>query len=1210
MTANELKVAIAELKVVASRLDSGVKTCADWLDILDREVSDATDLRSEFYTWMVDVAGKSPKTAKDTSRVYVPSISDALQSPTIHIWHGLREALYGERATKTVYDLRSVAELQQYYSGIGKVLGKAFDSSGFDTNRYKKCWDWAHNPMNHNSISAGWSLFCRFMEWRDSDRMRGVLDKLAIAIREFKAHRQDSDWMTEDSTVDAYYAVNSGIREYYGKLDEAKVRAFGKTEITELFTGVKDENGKKIFEPMWSGKVGMGWPHIQKAFADDPKKVTDFLGDLIASDKALHEFAKPESMRPGGFGGSVVSELLMKFHPDTGFKYGEKTANVIKFLGLADYKPHPTNFKQDEYDHVLDIATKIKQALADAGVSRCIDDELYPDFITTNEFLDWVHEHQILLEEVFSKEKPASDSLSITGDRLSVALKLFAAARDEGSPAAGEVRYWTYSPGKQASAWDEVRNAGVIALSYREVGDYSKLGDKDAIVEAFQMAAGDDASHKNSARAVIDFRDVMKPGDIVFAKKGVSQFIGVGRVLGEFYYDGSADGYKNRRKVDWFKVENFDFEGGKAAQKSLTDITEFADVVQKLCKAYGVDPIECGISNGGPNGWASYDAWAKAARETFAKVDAGMLVAADFDYADFARKFVYNPTVANVFFKDHEEDEKSEVGNFISQNRQTPKAASWYLEKDNLPKVKGLGVGCALNFMMKVRPAEFATYSPMIDKALMSVGLLAKPMPTDPTVESYEQCKALQGRVLAKMHELKVGKAADDDSPADYLTVNEFAWWLSDETNQNLIKEKVMSAQLKPVDSKKTVIKGNRALSDAFKDDEMLKRLAAALRTKPFAILAGHSGTGKSQLVRRLAYMTCNNQKLVDEGKDKTAPGNYCMVQVKPNWHDSTDLLGYYSDLGTRHFVNTAFVQFLCKAYAYPETPFFLCLDEMNLAPVEQYFAEYLSAVESLEKKGGDWVSDSLIEIVKTGEKDENGNAKVDEEILGQIIAGAQSTEAADWIRKHGLTIPKNLFVVGTVNMDETTCQFSRKVLDRAMTLLMNEVKFAEMCKAVDPSKEQLLDDAGVAFFMQGSRRGHVDTVEAGLLDNLNKPLANTPFVVAYRFANEYALYEEALANLNGVPQLDEGEADEAKIAEHWKKVSEHAVDALDHVVLMKLLPRIHGMKDVVKGIFEGRKIAEKDTPGLKDVVKADGLSAGIMTEILNRGDEYLTFWP
>lgn len=612
----------------------------------------------------------------------------------------------------------------------------------------------------------------------------------------------------------------------------------------------------------------------------------------------------------------------------------------------------------------------------------------------------------------------------------------------------------------------------------------------------------------------------------------------------------------------------------------------------------------------GPNGWTSYDAWAKAARETFAKVDAGMLIAADFDYAEFARKFVYNPTVANAYFKDHDANEKTEVGNFIAQNRQTPKAASWYLEKDNLPKVKGFGVGCALNFMMKVRPAEFATYSPMIDKALVSVGLLAKPLPDVPTVESYEQSKALQGQVLAKMHELGIGKAADDKSAADYLTVNEFAWWLSDEKNQNLVKEKVMSAQLKPVDSKKTVIKGNRALSDAFKDDEMLKRLAAALRTKPFAILAGHSGTGKSQLVRRLAYMTCNNQKLVDEGKDKTAPGNYCMVQVKPNWHDSMDLLGYYSDLGTRHFVNTAFVQFLCKAYAYPETPFFLCLDEMNLAPVEQYFAEYLSAVESLEKKSNDWVSDSLIEIVKTGEKDENGNAKVDEEILGQIISGAQSAEAADWIRKHGLTIPKNLFVVGTVNMDETTCQFSRKVLDRAMTLLMNMVTFAEMGKSVDPSKEPLLDDAGIAFFIQGGRRGHVGPAEVDLLGKLNEPLENTPFVVAYRFANEYALYEEALANLGGLAPLAEGETAPTKIDAYWSKVSECALDALDQVVLMKLLPRIHGMKEVVKGIFEGHKVDGKDIPGLKEKVKPDGLSYGMMANILKRADEYLTFWP
>ena len=396
-------------------------------------------------------------------------------------------------------------------------------------------------------------------------------------------------------------------------------------------------------------------------------------------------------------------------------------------------------------------------------------------------------------------------------------------------------------------------------------------------------------------------------------------------------------------------------------------------------------------------------------------------------------------------------------------------------------------------------------------------------------------------------------------------------------------------------------LKGKKKLSEI--RDQLLLRLIAALRTKPFAILAGHSGTGKSQLVRRLAYMTCNNELLAKEGEGKTAPGNYCMVQVKPNWHDSTDLLGYYSEMGGRHFVTTPFVEFICKAYAYPDTPFFVCLDEMNLAPVEQYFAEYLSAIESMEKKGDDWLTDPLVEVYKTGEKDADGKEKVNREIVDQIMKGAASTKAAEWIQAHGLTIPKNLFVVGTVNMDETTCQFSRKVLDRAMTLLMNEVKFGDMAQAKKPSEEELLDGDGLKYFLDGSERGVVGETESKLLDGINEPLANTAFVVAYRFANEYALYEAAWAKLTDV--------DWAAIEPAKKE--ELAAKALDHVVLMKLLPRIHGERRVVEGIFNGRKVkgpdGDKDLPGLKAKVPG-GLSAKMMDAILARPDEYLTFWP
>ena len=516
----------------------------------------------------------------------------------------------------------------------------------------------------------------------------------------------------------------------------------------------------------------------------------------------------------------------------------------------------------------------------------------------------------------------------------------------------------------------------------------------------------------------------------------------------------------------------------------------------------------------------------------------------------------------------------------------------------------GMGVGVLSELLMRFWPGSCCSYNKsLIHEGLVAVGMAEGDFVWPKTPSIYQEFMGKCAVILRKMEEMNLPRKpipGNEESP-DYITVNEFLWFASE--NKDLIKEKVMSKQWKSVNSKDKVKNGTRKLSDALSGDDMLKRLAAALRTKPFAILAGHSGTGKSQLVRRLAYMTCNNEMLIEEGKGKSAPGNYCMVQVKPNWHDSTDLLGYYSEMGERHFVNTPFVEFICKAYAYPDTPFFVCLDEMNLAPVEQYFAEYLSAIESMERKDGVWVTDALVEVDKTGETDAEGKQKVDLEIVGQIMKGAASTEAAEWIQAHGLTIPKNLFVVGTVNMDETTCQFSRKVLDRAMTLLMNDVKFSEMAKSKKPSEEELLDADGIKFFLEGEETGAVGGIESGLLDGVNEQLGNTPFVIAYRFANEYALYEAAWAKLSDM--------DMAAATDDEKK--NLAAKALDHVVMMKLLPRIHGERRVVEGIFNGRKDkradGDKDLPGLK-VKLPGGLSAKMMEEILARRDEYLTFWP
>ena len=236
----------------------------------------------------------------------------------------------------------------------------------------------------------------------------------------------------------------------------------------------------------------------------------------------------------------------------------------------------------------------------------------------------------------------------------------------------------------------------------------------------------------------------------------------------------------------------------------------------------------------------------------------------------------------------------------------------------------------------------------------------------------------------------------------------------------------------------------------------------SALRTKPFMLLAGISGTGKSRIVREFAFKSCPVEL---QDADGTEPGNYCMIEVKPNWHDSTELLGYWSNLN-KQYMFTKFVKFLIKAKMYPETPFFVCLDEMNLAPVEQYFAEFLSVLETrkhIENEEGEVCIKSGVLVdkeyfKKVGEVGNNsqGHAyptcQTDRDIymkLFDIVDKAEMEKVpandAKTLTEVGLTLPENVFIVGTVNMDDTTHQFSRKVIDRAMTIEMNGGNLADI---------------------------------------------------------------------------------------------------------------------------------------------------------------------
>ena len=244
--------------------------------------------------------------------------------------------------------------------------------------------------------------------------------------------------------------------------------------------------------------------------------------------------------------------------------------------------------------------------------------------------------------------------------------------------------------------------------------------------------------------------------------------------------------------------------------------------------------------------------------------------------------------------------------------------------------------------------------------------------------------------------------------------------------------------------------------------------------------------------------------------------------------------------------------------------PYFLCLDEMNLAPVEQYFAEYLSVVESRKvSEDGSIVYDPIVK------NDTEGF----DSLLHKIAWEKQDLN--DMFEANGICLPPNLIVVGTVNMDETTFSFSRKVLDRAMTIEMNEVnlrggldrKYEQIGKL---GMKELVGTAVEGVDVYETNKAVCDKV-LDYLQNLNDKLEGTPFKVAYRTRNEFLLYV-----VNNLPYSKDDEGNE---------VENDFVIArpLDEITSMKVLSRIEGDETKVTQAFL-KELGETIHDGLEAV--------------------------
>ncbi len=335
---------------------------------------------------------------------------------------------------------------------------------------------------------------------------------------------------------------------------------------------------------------------------------------------------------------------------------------------------------------------------------------------------------------------------------------------------------------------------------------------------------------------------------------------------------------------------------------------------------------------------------------------------------------------------------------------------------------------------------------------------------------------------------------------------------------------------------------------------------------KPFLLLAGISGTGKSRFVRQQA--------------ERNPAAQQKIISVRPDWHEPSDLLGYISRLSadSDQYIVTDTLRFIFSAWqaalgsvelsdnkikglksnlkAIP--PYWLGLDEMNLAPVEQYFADYLSVIESRKWAWEDEAFTYSCEPLLSAEH-------------CQLIKDKKLRDALDpelWahFEKYGMPIPFNLIVAGTVNMDETTHGFSRKVIDRALTIDYGEFAPNTLEDYFEPKVEPRVFSYPTLSSVRPVDLEKTDDKEGkksiAFLNEINGVLKDTPFELAYRALNEL-LISVACEKPPG----------DAELQAVW-----------DDFLMTKVLPRIEGDADKLEVVFA--KATKDDDPKLLKVVK------------------------
>jgi hypothetical protein len=370
-------------------------------------------------------------------------------------------------------------------------------------------------------------------------------------------------------------------------------------------------------------------------------------------------------------------------------------------------------------------------------------------------------------------------------------------------------------------------------------------------------------------------------------------------------------------------------------------------------------------------------------------------------------------------------------------------------------------------------------------------------------------------------------------------------------------------------------------------DEKLIARFICSLATKPFLILTGNSGTGKSRIALEFAKWINFNQS--EEKK-------HVLVPVGADWTDKRPIFGFYNPL-TEKYISTPILEMILEAEQDEDSPYFLILDEMNLSHVERYFSDFLSILESPTES---------ITLHESGDSAPcSGN---DRSIPNKLF------------------LPKNLFVIGTVNIDETTYMFSPKVLDRANVIEISaSINDLKEFTPKPTAKYKMEHDCFSAFlnlsltargYLLNDKYNEIDskTIKIGVL-NYFQILQNHDLEFGFRTLNEAINYFKVRKTINKTVSIHETLSEQV-VQKFITKLNGSRAKLERLLVELYILSKIYDDKKAIITEGDVKKVSEKlkDYTSLSKVFEDDAVVTNLasvkikkMTKKLNR-EQFVSF--